>query len=207
MATRVGFKIVNADMKSSHGDVVWTVGATQRLDADGGGPVMCKRGFHYCPRAADCLSFVFWEQGSRVLRVSVPDDADVIADDDQTKCCASALFVVADVTDEGGLLMLRRQLPWSFGGMEFQGIDVDSRFCVVVRKSNGTSIKSWDGRNAMVNAMVIWQDHVSPDAPIHSVIKGVLQLSPVRAGTARWLEYKALLDRVEPFERPLETRQ
>jgi hypothetical protein len=102
-AIREGYKLVGQDGLTFHGNprLQFDVGTTHRLPA-GVEPVCCRVGFHYCPRALDCVRYVPYDLVGgrmRLLRVVVPDGAAVVTDDgDEYKCAASALAAVEDVT-------------------------------------------------------------------------------------------------------------
>jgi hypothetical protein len=185
MLPRQGYKIVDGDMKSLYGDVTWTLNVEQRL-ADG--PlVVCHRGFHFCARASDCLYYAPWHPTYRLLRVSVPDDADVITDG-SAKCCASALVAVKDVTDTDELRRLRIRVRLPSGLTKRIGIDANRRLCAVVRsegyryKAWGSSLEAWTISIVQRGNDIIVDDQV------------------VAPQTVAWGEAAALLDRVEPFE-------
>jgi hypothetical protein len=103
-AIREGYKLVGQDGLTFHGNprLQFDVGTTHRLPA-GVEPVCCQVGFHYCPRALDCVRCVprqVLDEPLRLLRVTVPDDAAVVTNAVQRgwKCAASALTAVEDVT-------------------------------------------------------------------------------------------------------------
>jgi hypothetical protein len=101
MDNRRGFKIVNADGCSFQGSppVHYVVGETYRLPEDQK-PEACKQGFHYCPRAIDCLSHLstVWHPSYRLLAVEATKDSVIV--DDGRKVVTSALTVLADVTSD-----------------------------------------------------------------------------------------------------------
>jgi hypothetical protein len=96
---RTGYKVVDADGQSLHGDprVVYAVGSRYALPV-GMAPKICDRGFHYCPVALECLRFVAFRRDYRLLEVTVPDDAEIVCDNGGLKWAASAIDVVADAT-------------------------------------------------------------------------------------------------------------
>jgi hypothetical protein len=96
---RTGYKVVDADGQSLFGQprVAYAVGRHYALPA-GARPMICQYGFHYCPVALDCLRSVEFKRGYRLLAVSVPADADIVADEHDVKWAASAMDIVADVT-------------------------------------------------------------------------------------------------------------
>jgi hypothetical protein len=197
MTTRSGYKIVTADMTSPRdqsklsGATKWAIGVEQRLPR-GAAPQMCMQGFHYCPRAGDCLRYVTWTRGCRLLRVNVPDNGRVVSDG--SKCCADALVAIEDVTSQAAPLFNDRT---GDGGDDSaltrsMGVLPDGRAVNVVRGPDGYRRK------------VFWTDPLTgtflrqdgPDAAI--VVDAAVRLEPQ---TKEWLAAKTLLDRVEPWER------
>jgi hypothetical protein len=191
MAARQGYKIVGDDMMSFCGNVTWKVGEEQRLP-DGEEPAMCQRGFHFCPLAGDCLKYVDWQGCYRLLHVRVPDDATVIVDvdEDGDKCCASALVVIADITDTGGLQLVRRTLTDGRGVVQVGGINADRETCWVAREPNGACSKQYGTATFVVRRA----------RGANIVVNGCVVLP---AGSDAWRKQNDLLDRIEPFEEPL----
>jgi hypothetical protein len=205
MAQREGYKVVNAYGSPFYGDGTfrYAVGETVRLP-DGVQPRCCHRGFHYCPVPLDCLRYVAWLPGHRLLRVKVPDGAVVDTDDGGRKCAASVLTVVDDVTHDVGRLLTGALLSDGVEGfweLYNGGLQPASGLWIVVR--NLCRQKVW----APVTGPVVMAGYNN----LYQDCDGSIRLS--RAGAARWddplltdktdarwIELNALLDVVEPCE-------
>jgi hypothetical protein len=97
-----GYKVVNGDGSSIHGDAVYVVG--QRVTHPPDQPLVpCLAGLHMCPDALACLFYVKWNADRRLLEVVVPSGTEVVADGPKMVC--RALDVVADVTDQASTLL------------------------------------------------------------------------------------------------------
>jgi hypothetical protein len=153
---RAGYKVVYRDGTTLFGgrDLKFTVGVSHRLPAEHPRPVCGQWGFHYCPVALNCLGNIRWDDGKRLLRVTVPDDAVVVTNDSGLKCAASALTVVEDVTHDverllTGVLHEVVVPPPSFTEWtSFRGGKVSSippsKLVSVAHHANGMRIKTWD---------------------------------------------------------------
>jgi hypothetical protein len=134
------------------------------------------------------LSYVTWTRGCRVLRVRVPEDATVITETGGRKCCASALFVVEDVTAD---LLLLKNTPFSIGGRTaYTGIDVDGNLCGVHRNAVGRQ-KWWGPTYARTKQ--IWQLS-DPDGRVY------MNNRLLETGSDEYRAAVDMLDRIEPFE-------
>jgi hypothetical protein len=189
MAARNGYKIVQPDGRSFYGNVQWPLGHENRLPRDLR-PVLCEVGYHFCPDAGQCLRYVEWTKGRRLLRVRVPVDAAVVASIDGTKCCAAVLVAVADVTDRAPDL-LRCAVPRSDGEVEYMGIGHDGEACGVIRTASFR--RKWRRSPSGLYSMHLFQ--WGPHAP---VIKDVVVVIP--RGWDGWQAAVDELNRVEPFE-------
>lgn len=49
-----GYKLVNKDLSSKYGDMVYKVGETYSIDEQ---PILCKQGFHFCDTPDKCYQF------------------------------------------------------------------------------------------------------------------------------------------------------
>jgi hypothetical protein len=158
-AIREGYKLVNADGTTFRGSPRprFRVGTTHRLPA-GVEPVCCQVGFHYCPRALDCVRYVPHDVSYdrvRLLRVVVPNDAAVATDDDdECKYAASALTAVDDVTADMDWLLtgvVESSDPISDDWISYRRGKVapstsSSNLLRIIHGHDGTRVKEWTNR-------------------------------------------------------------
>jgi hypothetical protein len=200
---RTGFKFVRANLSPFVGDATlrFDVGTVHRLP-DGVQPVPCRRGFHYCPVAVNCLTYLEWGHGARLLRIKVPDDATIVTDDD-VKFCASAIEIVEDVTSDAAQLLTGAALMKTRTGTGrrwscFVGGEPSSRgLHRVERDDDGERWKEWvtdgpDGGNIHFieqypSGTIQWYDRQ-------------LKVTVVEPTHAAWVRLNSIMDARESFE-------
>jgi hypothetical protein len=205
MAERTGFKVVDAEGTPFYGSrtLRFSVGETHCLP-DGEKPTPCKSGFHYCPVALDCLRFVDWDDGCRLLAVAVPDGAATVTDDGY-KYAASALTVVADVTADAKRLLTGAMLStlgsmrtWTLyrdGGIPSDGL------LEVFRNSLGNG-KGWCEGSCPVGGIVYAYHRCVDPVGVDTVRTDGKdrRLITLSEGDPDWPAVTALLAMTEPFE-------
>ena len=83
-----GYKVFNPDWTCR--GFTYRVGETDEMKE---GPELCKKGFHFCPKAADCFGYYGFDPKNKVAEVEALGDID----GDGDKRCTNKLRVVREI--------------------------------------------------------------------------------------------------------------
>ena len=84
-----GYKVTNSDYTCRN--VKFEVGQTYTVS---GAPIMCKHGYHFCEKVADCFNYYSFDPNNKVFEVEATGD--VVKGDD--KHVTNALLIVRELT-------------------------------------------------------------------------------------------------------------
>ena len=85
------YKVFNSDWTCR--DKVYEVGKTYSMNK---APIICERGFHYCPRLINCFRYYDFDPENKVAEVEVLGDIDVSPEGD--KECTNKIKIVRELT-------------------------------------------------------------------------------------------------------------
>jgi hypothetical protein len=215
MAT-TGYKIVAADGSPLCGtqNVMYRVG--ERYDLSNRKPLKLReQGFHFCTVALNCLGAVGWNDGWRLLRVSVPVGTETQSDG-SGDVVARSIVVDADVTDDAATLLTGMtrvggqdyvETCWYEGGLSHR--DVDDEPAVVMRWTEFDTDcvrKFWHRRGASVCVVAggtvsetLYKRSEAGGERIFTYVNATL-LGIVEPHNSRWHQLYDVATRREPWE-------
>ena len=85
-----GFKVFNPDWTCK--GFQYKVGEVYEMDEL---PVRCKRGFHFCTKAADCFNYYTFDSNNKVAEVIALGEVDYESDD--SKCCTNKIQIMREI--------------------------------------------------------------------------------------------------------------
>ena len=86
-----GFKVFNSDWTCR--GFQFEVGKTFAKDVT---PVCCRRGFHFCTKAADCFKYYDFNPDNKIAEVEALGDIDTNNND--SKCSTNKIHIIREIT-------------------------------------------------------------------------------------------------------------
>ncbi len=86
-----GFKVFNSDWTCR--GFQFEVGKTFAEDVT---PVCCRRGFHFCTKAADCFKYYDFNSDNKIAEVEALGDID--ANNNDSKCSTNRIHIIREIT-------------------------------------------------------------------------------------------------------------
>ncbi len=86
-----GYKVFNSDWTCR--GFQFEIGKTFTEDVT---PVCCKRGFHFCTKAADCFKYYSFDPSNKVAEVEALGEID--SNNDDSKCSTNKIHIIREIT-------------------------------------------------------------------------------------------------------------
>ena len=86
-----GYKVFNPDWTCR--DMQYEVGKTYEMEEE---PVICKRGFHFCEKAADCFQYYSFDSDNKVAEIETYGELDF--EEGGNKHCTNKIKIIRELT-------------------------------------------------------------------------------------------------------------
>ena len=85
-----GYKVFNPDWTCR--DMQFEVGKSYEMEEE---PVVCKRGFHFCEKAADCFQYYKFDSDNKVAEIEAFGELDF--EEDKKKHCTNKIKIISEL--------------------------------------------------------------------------------------------------------------